>query len=179
MKKRTKVNLYRIALFTLLAAVIGVVIYAIWRHDVLTEDFSSQYATDVQEGNFTVVICRAGNGERANVRTEPLAATHKVIHGLPGGYMNEHYSVESEGVVNCLGKVRDPNGTGVVLHVEHAVYVTRSWWDDYSFGDEWNGPYVGIMVSDLSKDELKLFPGLTSKDEDGIVWISSKYLEIY
>lgn len=139
----------------------------------LHENYSDQYETVTIEGEFTLVV-KGGT----NVRTEPLAALHHVISGVPAP-LNEYHSVDTEGVNNCLGKVSDKNETGAVFHLTRVVKVTKSWFDDCHWGDDWNGPYIGIRISDLSKEELKLLPGKVAKDEDGIVWISSKYADLF
>ena len=158
-----------VVIATLLAALIAWNVYA-----AMNTSFSDKYNTVTREGDFTIVVDGG-----TNVRTEPLAALHKIIHGLPEGYMNENFSVRSEGVNNVIGKVSDKNGTGVVFHVTHYVEVTESWWDDCENGDTWNGPYIGLVVSELSKDELKALPGRAKSDPDGIIWLSAKYLTIY
>ena len=160
---------------TVLGAAVFVAFLLVWNVQAsLRSSYSDKYTTITREGEFTIVVDGG-----TNVRTEPLAALHKIIYGLPEGYMNENYSVHSDGVNNVIGKVSDRNGTGAVFHTTHYVEVAESWWDDYSDGDVWNGPYIGLVVSELSKEELKLLPKKVQNDPDGIVWISSKYLSIY
>ncbi len=161
------------AAIVFIVAVMAVAVMLLKTHLALSSNYGDQYATIIREGNFTLII----NGG-ANVRTEPLAALHHEVAGLPEGYMNEHYSVCSESVNNCIGTVKDKNGTGAVFHVTHYVEVTESWFDDCICGDDWNGPFIGLIVDELTREELKLLPRNAKKDPDGIVWISSKYLKI-
>ncbi|MDO4987131.1 MAG: hypothetical protein Q4E46_02350 [Candidatus Saccharibacteria bacterium] len=165
----------KVGVFTALGTVAFIALLLVWNvQAALRSDYSDKYTTNTREGEFTIVVDGG-----TNVRTEPLAAEHHIIYGLPGGYVNENYSVHSDGVNNVIGTVADRNSTGAVFHAMHYVEVTESWWDDYSDGDVWNGPYIGLVVSELSKEELKLLPRKAVKDPDGIVWISSKHLTIY
>ena len=173
-KARISRNVKLIAL-AVIAFIIVLIVASIWKRcDALNEKYSDQYTTEVLTGNFTIII----DGD-VNVRTEPLAALHHNVHGLPAGYMNEHFSVNTESVNNCIGETVDRNGTGIVFEVEHIVRVRLSSFDDCVRGDDWNGPFVGFVVSELDENELKALPSAVKKDKDGIIWISQKYLSIF
>jgi hypothetical protein len=165
-RKRRKITLYTI-LWAVLAIAFAIFFVVMlyrgyeanrpWNLDIAIESPSETY---VVEGG-TLIVLQGG----PKVRSLQLASTYEKDY-----YMYQigwRLAVTSPNT--SYGRMTDKDNDGCVIQVNTVLV---------SYADPYNGPFIGIKLEDLDEAIIKLLPKEVEQDPDGIIWISSNYIDM-